>query len=223
MLALLKVMLIMATCFALTFLFIKSTGILSIEQIKHWLIIAKSSHQGYVFSIVVALLFADLFIAVPTLTIILLAGYFLGFHVALIASLMGMTLAGFVGYWLSSRYGEFVLQTIIKAKTERDKASSTFKQHGFIFILLSRAMPILPEVSACLAGIAQMPFHRFFLAWVLSTAPYATIASYAGSVSSISNPKPAIIAALGISGVLWCSWFFYHRYISKQQWPKQPL
>lgn len=220
MFVLIKVMLTIAACFALTFLVIKATGILSVDQIKHWLLIAKNSHQGYVFTIVLALLFADLFIAVPTLTIILLAGYFLGFYTALLASLIGMTLAGTVGYWLSSRYGESILSRIVKDEAERNKARVSFIKHGFIFILLSRAMPILPEVSACLAGITHMPFYRFLLAWMLSMTPYAAIASYAGSVSSLSNPKPAIFAAVGLSGILWCSWLLYHHYTKKQQWFK---
>jgi uncharacterized membrane protein YdjX (TVP38/TMEM64 family) len=72
-------------------------------------------------------------------------------------------------------------------------------------------MPILPEVTACLAGMTGMPFTKFLLAWSLSSVPYVLIASYAGSISSIDNPKPAILAALVLSAAFWLAWFIYHR------------
>ena len=57
-----------------------------------------------------------------------------------------------------------------------------FNRHGFVMILLSWALPILPEATACLSGFTRMPFWRFLLAWVLGAYPYVTIAAYAGSV-----------------------------------------
>jgi len=76
-------------------------------------------------------------------------------------------------------------------------------------ILLSRAMPILPEVTACLAGMTKMKFSKFILAWLISTIPYVLIISYAGSASSIENPKPAIYTAIGISVTLWSGWYLF--------------
>src|SRR5699024_3352362 len=48
----------------------------------------------------------------------------------------------------------------------------------------SRAVPIFPEVSACVAGITKMQFVRLLLASALSSVPYAISASYGGSISS---------------------------------------
>jgi uncharacterized membrane protein YdjX (TVP38/TMEM64 family) len=72
-------------------------------------------------------------------------------------------------------------------------------------------MPILPEVSACLAGMMNLPFKKFLITWFISTIPYAFIATYAGSVSSIDNPKPAIFTAIGLSALLCILWFLYPR------------
>ncbi len=87
---LIKVVLIIASFFALTFILVKMTGVLTIEQIKIWLLQAREFSPYYVGSIVVLLLFADLFIAVPTLTVITLSGYFLGFQYGVISSLIGL-------------------------------------------------------------------------------------------------------------------------------------
>jgi len=206
-----KLFLIIAICFASTFLLIKSTGILTIEQIEGWLAQAKTLSPLYVGAIIALLLLADLFIAVPTLTITILAGYFLGYTYGAFSALTGLMLAGIVGYAISRYYGKNILRLLLKNEVQRNEAIVTFQQHGFVMILLSRAMPILPEASACLAGMTRMTFGKFMIAWSISTIPYVLIAAYAGSISSIDAPTPAIMAAIGISSFLWVSWFFYRR------------
>jgi len=208
---LIKVFLIIAAIFATTFLIIKFTGVLTVEQIEGWLLKAKELSPYYVGMIVALLLFADLFIAVPTLTVTILSGYFLGSTYGALAALLGILLAGICGYSLSRYYGESILGFLIKEQSKRIDAIFAFEKHGMMMILLSRAMPILPEVTACLAGMTGMKFGKFLLAWLISSVPYVLIASYAGSISTIENPKPAIFTAIGISVFLWMAWFVYQR------------
>ena len=209
---LIKVLAIIVTVFVMTFMVIRITGLLTTDQIEGWLIHAKHASPVYLGSTVVVLLFADLFIAVPTLTVIILSGYFLGNVYGSIAAICGTMLAGISGYAISRYYGNRIMTLLIEDKEKRRDAISAFEKNGFAMILLSRAVPILPEATACLAGMTKMRFWKFMLAWSASTVPYALIATYAGSVSSVSNPKPAIFAALLMSAVLWCSWFFYQRF-----------
>jgi len=209
--SLLKLVFILAACFALTFILVKSTGVLTVDQIKMWLEIAKSASPVYLGLIVIALLFMDLFIAVPTLTVIILSGYFLGHWAGAIASLTGLLAAGLCGYAISSRWGVPVLKYLLKNENQQQEAIENFNRHGFIMILLSRAIPILPEVTACLAGSTRMPFSKFMTAWLISAVPYVLIASYGGSISSLTNPRPAILTAILISGGLWLAWFIYRR------------
>ncbi|VAW52469.1 hypothetical protein MNBD_GAMMA06-1222 [hydrothermal vent metagenome] len=208
---LLKVFLIIATIFASTFLLIKFTGLLTMEQIEGWLTQAKELSPIYAGTIVALLLFADLFIAIPTLTVAILAGYFLGHIYGALAALTGTMLAGITGYAISRYYGGVILGFLLKDESKRNDAIGAFQKHGFVMILLSRAMPILPEATACLSGMTRMPFNNFLAAWLISSVPYILIATYAGSVSSIENPMPAIFAAIGVSALLWVAWFFYHR------------
>jgi uncharacterized membrane protein YdjX (TVP38/TMEM64 family) len=214
--ALLKIIIVLALLFASTFLIANLTGALTIEQVKNWLEIANQLSPVYVATAVVLLLFCDLFIAVPTLTISILAGFFLGFPLGSISAITGMTLAGGTGYALSHKYGEVLFKFLIKDPARRSEAVSTFKRYGFAMILMSRAVPIFPEVSACLAGITKMQLPRFLAAWSLSSVPYAVIASYAGSISSIDNPMPAIYTAILLSGTLWIGWFFF-RWLKKSK------
>ena len=214
---LIKIMLILALLFSSTFLIAKLTGLLSIEQIERWLNLAKEISPLYVGAIVTLLLFSDLFIAVPTLTVTILSGYFLGFHYGFLSALLGMVLAGGCGYFLSRIIGERIVFFLVKDKIKIDEMKDIFSEYGFSMILLSRSVPILPEVTACLSGMTGMPFKRFLLAWLINSVPYALLASYAGSISSLENPKPAIFAAIGISVFLWSGWYLRKRKSQNQK------
>lgn len=210
-----KLMLILALGFASTFLVLNATGIISIERITHLLEFAQQASPRFIGTVVVLLLFADLFVAMPTLTIMLLSGFFLGAKLGALFSITGLLLAGVTGYALSRRYGDCVLRLIIRDQSERLKTIRLFQEIGVGTILLSRAMPILPEVSACMSGLTKISFVRFILAWLFSAVPYAIIAAYAGSISTLSNPKPAILAGVGLTTFLWSAWFVYKRYALK--------
>ena len=207
----LKIMLILFVVFITIFIFAKITGLLSLEQIEGWLIQAQNAPTIYIMAIVIALLFLDLFVTVPTLSLIMLSGYFLGYPLAVLASVTGLIITGCSGYLLSFLYGSRVLRFLIKDDKKREDMKSTFHKHGFAMILLSRALPMLPEVTACLSGSTRMPFPKFLAAWSLSSVPYVLIAAYSGSISSLGNPMPAIFTAIGITSVLWLGWFLFHR------------
>jgi len=213
--ALIKLMLVMASVFATTFILAKFSGVLSVEKIESWLVAAKNIDVLYLALIIVLLLFADLFIAVPTLTLMILSGYFLGHTYGAITAITGVMLAGITGYIVSYFYGEQLEKRVIKDSQQRIELREQFQRYGVLMILFSRAMPILPEVTACLSGMTKMPFAKFLLAWTISSVPYALIASYAGSVSSLDNPKPAIIIAVTLTSIMWTAWFVIQR-VSKQ-------
>ncbi|NQZ83538.1 MAG: VTT domain-containing protein [Colwellia sp.] len=215
--SLIKIIAIMATCFAITFIIVKFTGILTIDQIEIWLTHAQNNSILYVAVIICLLLFCDLFIAIPTLTVTIFSGYFLGHIMGAVVAFTGMFLAGICGYGLSRYYGEKLLTFLVKDQIKRSEAIKAFEQHGFVMILLSRALPILPEVSACLSGMTGMPIKKFIFAWLMSTLPYVLIATFVGSISSFDNPKPAIYGALGISLFLWTAWYCYHRKVNNQK------
>jgi uncharacterized membrane protein YdjX (TVP38/TMEM64 family) len=209
---LLKTMLVIALAFASTFILGRALGILTEDNVRHWLETASTVSAWTVFAVVVALLFIDLFVAVPTLTIVILGGFFLGFEIGLLAAMFGSFLAAFIGYALCWRWGEPALAKVIRDDDQRADMREAFQAHGPGMILLARAAPILPEVTACMAGMTRMPLARFALFWAIGTLPYMAIAAYAGSVSSFDDPMPAIYAALGLYAVMWTGWFVYRRY-----------
>jgi len=203
----------LALAFLSTFIVIKATGIITIDDIKGWLEAAHSASPHMVGVIVSGLLFADLFIAVPTLTTSIFSGYFLGFELGLFYVLVGYSLAGGFGYGISRIFGRRVLRAITRDDAKIAEMDDLFNRHGLVVLSMARAVPILAEVSACLAGATKMPIKRFMLGWAINSIPYAMIATYAGSVSSLSDPKPAIYAAFGITAGLWMAWYFFRRHL----------
>lgn len=212
---LLRIMLILFVGFAATFLLIKGLTGLSFDDVENWLRNASNISAEYVVVLVIALLVADLLVSVPTLTITLLAGFLLGQWLGAIAALTGLYIAGCLGYLVSRRIGDRLLAVLLKEPARRQAAIDSFETHGFGMIILARAVPILPEVTACLAGATKMPFRRFILAWSLNSIPYVLVATFAGSISTLEEPQPALFTALGISATLWISWFFYRRHMAK--------
>ncbi len=208
---LLKVILVLTLVFATTFLIIRFSGVLTEDDIKIWLKAATNINPVYVVSVVVLLLVVDILIAVPTLTICLLSGYFLGFQLGGLSALIGLMAAGAIGYWMSRAFGEKILKIIISSKTKREEAKATFDQYGLIMILLSRSSPIFSEVCACMAGMTRMKFSKFYLAWSINSIPYALIAAYSGSISSYENLTPGIYTMMGLYAVLWLAWFVFRK------------
>ncbi|MEM7164547.1 MAG: VTT domain-containing protein [Planctomycetota bacterium] len=204
---LLKIVLVLWLFFTSILILLKVTGLVTVEKIKLWIEMAEEADPTYAALAVAGLLFVDLFIAIPSTTVTLLGGYFLGPVYGAIAAFTGLLLAGTTGYGISRRYGDSLLNFLIRNEEKRAEAVELFRTHGAVVVLLSRAMPLLPEVSACMAGMTRMPFAKFLLAWVVSTAPYAMIASYAGSVSTVENPLPAILAVIGLTGFFWLGGF----------------
>jgi len=209
---LIKSTLILATLFLSTFIVIKFTGLLTVEDIEAMFETLKSQPSYLLGGVVILLLFADLFIAIPTMTVILLAGFFIGYPIAPLFVFIGLLLAAFTGYFLSRLWGEKLLRKIEPDENQIIQMQTLFDKHGMLVLILSRAIPILPEVSACLAGASKMPFSKFVLGWSLGTIPYLLIVTYSGSISDINNPFPAILTAIAVTTTLWFTWaWFLHR------------
>lgn len=215
--SLFKVILIIGLCSASTFVFIQMTGIISIEKID--LLFNKIGEISliYLFITVVSLLFIDLFISIPTLATLILAGHLMGFQLGALSAITGLMLAGVTGYILGKIFGDKILNFIMKNPQQRQQVKESFNQHGFMMILISRAVPIFPEVTTIIAGMTSMPFIKFITAWSLSIIPYCLIVAYAGSLSSINNPEPAIIAWIIVSSILWTGLFVFNKKTKAQK------
>jgi len=97
-----KIGALLAAIFATTFVVLKLTGVLTLADIHNLFKSVSALAPAYIVMLVVLLLFTDLFIAIPTMTISILAGYFLGAPLGAFAVALGMMCAGICGYADSS-------------------------------------------------------------------------------------------------------------------------
>lgn len=218
---LLKIMGILLSIFVLLFILGQIFGILTVENVKAGLEGASEIDTLALSAVIITLLCVDIFITVPTLTITLLAGFFLGFPMGAAVALVGTSAATFVGYAMGQRWGEKAITKIIKDGAEITDLKSTFNTHGPVMITLARAAPMVPEICALMAGATNMRFRRYVLFHLIGTLPYVALASYAGSISSIDDPMPAIYGAMLLYAVGWGCWLLFQKRSRKVSKPAE--
>jgi len=210
--SLIKLYLIIIGVFALIFVFVNLTGLLSVADIKAYLSQIQHANPYKIALIVTALLASDVFLSVPTVLIVTYAGHVLGFELGVIATTVGMLLSGTIAYLLCRLTGNKMLNILIKDKKQIDEVYSIFHRLGFVMLIISRALPMLPEATCCLAGMMRFNFFKFITYYLLGTLPYAIVLTYLGSISTPDNPYPAFIGIGVVYLILYLLWYFKLRH-----------
>jgi uncharacterized membrane protein YdjX (TVP38/TMEM64 family) len=203
---LVKIALVIAVAFASTFVVMRLTGVLTADGVRAFLAEAHTVHPGWFVVLIVGLLLLDLVIAVPTMTTILLSGYLLGVWLGGAAAAFGLLVMGSAGYALGRHLGRPVLARLFRDEARLAEVERAFAHNDLVVLFACQALPILPELSCCLAGIVRTPLRRFYFGYAVGVVPFAFIVAWAGSVSTLANPTPAIFTAIGVSVVLLALW-----------------
>lgn len=220
--ALIKFVLLLGAFFTFTLVVFKLLGVLSADDIRFWLESAMELSPWIVGSIIVLLMMVDLFIAIPTLSLTILSGFFLGVELGVFYSSLGMLSAGTMGYVISRFHGDKLLRFVSKDEQQIEEMTRLFTTFGPFSLMLCRAAPMLPEVTSCLAGVTRMPYWKYLLFYSIGTLPYAVIAAYSGSISTVSDPGPAIFTFIAIFAGLSLVWVAF-LYFNKHKLKGEPL
>jgi uncharacterized membrane protein YdjX (TVP38/TMEM64 family) len=208
---LLKIAGALALLFASTFLLFESTGLLTEERLRNGLAWLDALHPAWVVAAVIALLLLDLFIAVPTMATILLAGFLLGPWLGGAAAAAGLMTLGTTGYLIGREAGRGALMRLYRDEARLAAIETAFRRNDLFVLFVCQALPILPELSCTLAGIARMPFGRFLSGYAVGVVPFAFILAWAGSISTPTDPWPAIWTAIATGVTLLALWTLLHR------------
>ncbi|WP_144462245.1 DedA family protein [Siminovitchia fortis] len=103
----------------------------------------------------------------------------ISFFEALIAGVLGGTMAQLFLYWLGiyggrpffDRYGKYLF---IQSK-HLNAAESWFSRHGTIVIFTARFIPVIRHAISIPAGIARMPFYQFTVLTVAAMIPWTVL------------------------------------------------
>jgi uncharacterized membrane protein YdjX (TVP38/TMEM64 family) len=164
---------------------------------------ASRERPELVFALAVGVLAVDSVLAVPTITTVLAAGYLLGPWWGALASFSGMMSAGSLCYWGGRAWGA---SRWLKGRAIGEVAGE--RAVGAAALLVARAAPMMPEVLSAMAGSRRMPAQRYYLYFGLGNLPFAALLAYAGSVSTVERPWPAVAAALLVpaAGAAFMTW-----------------
>lgn len=203
---LLRIAIIMALAFASTFVLAQATGILPEADLLAWLEALRAVDPLWLALAVVAMLVLDLFIAVPTMTTIRLAGWLLGPWLGGFVASVGLLLMGGTAYALGRSLGRQVLTRLFNDEARLAGIEAAFARNDILTLAVCQALPILPELSASLAGIARMRPLRFVAGYALGVVPFALIVASGGAASTPDDLRPAILTAIGTSATLLLLW-----------------
>ena len=143
------------------------------------------------------LLTADVVLPVPATGVMSALGYVYGAVAGGFIGAAGSFLSGALGYGLCRRWGERAAARLLSPE-EREKGARLFAgPAGGWLVALSRWMPLLPEVTACMAGLTGMPAGRFFPALACGCVPMAFVFA---AIGAEGVERPAV--AIGLSVVI---------------------
>lgn len=149
----------------------------------------------------IALLVGDLFLPVPGTVVISALGYVYGVLVGGLLASVGLILSGIAGYGLGRMFGEKFARRWL-GDSDFEKGKRLFSNGGGWVVAMSKALPILPEVVACTAGLVRMPFGRFMAALVCGSLPMGYIFAAIGQAGR-EAPGWAFALSLLLPALLW--------------------
>jgi uncharacterized membrane protein YdjX (TVP38/TMEM64 family) len=149
----------------------------------------------------IGLLVADLFLPVPGTVVMSALGYHYGPWIGGLVASAGSMAGGMAGYGLGRCFGEPMARRWLGDR-DFEKGRLLFARGGGWMVALSRALPILPEVLACTAGLVRMPFRKFAAALACGSVPMGFLFAIIGAAGR-EAPAWSLLFSLLVPAVLW--------------------
>lgn len=157
----------------------------------------------------IGLLVADLVLPVPGTVVISALGYVYGVWLGGMIAAAGLVAAGCAGYGVGRLCGEEFARRWL-GRRDFDSGRKWFEKSGGWMVALSRALPILPEVVSCSAGLVRMPFGRFLTALVCGSLPMGMIFAAVGQAGR-ETPAWAVGLSVALPALLWLAAWRWRR------------
>ena len=156
---------------------------------------------GWAWLAAIGLLIADLVLPLPATPIMSALGWIYGPWLGGAIGATGAFLSGSLAYFLCRKLGEKAALKILGAE-DLEKGRKLFAVAGGWIIALTRWLPILPEVTSCLAGLTRMPPAKFLLALACGCIPMALTFAWIGARGH-DNPSLAIGLSAALPVLFW--------------------
>lgn len=143
----------------------------------------------------VALICGDLLVPMPSGAIMAALGLIYGFVPGALISIFASFLAGMIAYTLCRAIGPRAAAWIA-SEEEIERLSGFFEHSGMWAIAVSRLLPWVPEILACLAGLSGMSLVRFATGNLIGSIAVGCINAYFGSRGEMDPETLAFVIAL---------------------------
>lgn len=153
----------------------------------------ESYGRGWGWLVGLGLLVSDLLLPVPATSVISALGFVYGAGWGALIGAAGSLLSGSLAYEACRRGGPRVVDWLL-GPDDRVKAERIFAGNGGGWLVaLSRWLPLLPEMTCCMAGLTQMPRPRFYTALACGCGPMALAFA---AIGSTGTAQPGLALAL---------------------------
>jgi uncharacterized membrane protein YdjX (TVP38/TMEM64 family) len=143
----------------------------------------------------IGLLVADVVLPIPGTAVMSALGFLYGVWIGGAISAAGSFLSGSMAYgltrWINPRWA-----VRLAGAAEIKKYEALFARSGVWIVALSRWLPVLPEVVACLAGLSRMPPRLFFPALACGSLPLGFAFAAIGEAGHRSPAQALVLSAL---------------------------
>jgi uncharacterized membrane protein YdjX (TVP38/TMEM64 family) len=166
------------------------------------LVTAFQKARGWAWLAGLVLLVLDLFLPVLATAVMSALGYVYGWLIGGLLSSLGSIGAGLLAYGLCCRMGRRAALRLAGEKGLAEGERLFQGEPGGWIVAVSRWMPVLPEVVACLAGMTHMPLRRFVPALCAGSMPMGFVYAWIGA-RGVENPVVALVVSAVLPPVIW--------------------
>ena len=149
----------------------------------------------------VALITSDILLPMPATVVMTVLGTLYGPLLGGLIASTGSFIAGSVAYGACRLLGRRAARRIV-GENELRRGHELFQSVGGWAVALSRWLPLLPEVVACVAGLVKMPAGRFFASLGCGSVPLGFTLAFLGGVGATS-PRLVLVLSAVLPAVLW--------------------
>ena len=177
-----------------------------------WTVARLESFGQWAWLVGLGLLVGDLVVPMPSTVVMSALGYVYGIAIGGVVATFGAMGSAMLGYCLCRWVGEPVA-VCLAGKEGLEAGKGLFGRYGAWVVALSRCLPVMAEVMACLAGMTGMPWRRFLVAALAGCVPMGFAFAALGQLGA-DSPVVALLVSALVPPILWV---FARRLISRTE------
>lgn len=157
--------------------------------------------RRWLWLVAIGLLVADIFIPIPTTSIIAALGIVYGPALGTAVAIVGTLFAAVAGYGIGRGLGRPLAARFVGDSLP--KGERVFARHGGWIVAASRWMPVLPEVISVVAGVSMMRFRAFVFAVLCGVAPFCAVFAVFGHLGAERPVLTVTLSAVAPFALWW--------------------